>query len=841
MTRRSEITPRSQMTIRPDASARALLFSGVLALCAAAPSSVVSAQDHERKEDVKAREEYFWQQRSYPSTVRPYEQMERARMAAMAQRPSQFDLKFSASVVGGWRSLGPNGSYGADAGFFSSGAMLDIGRVTAIAPTAGSLFIGTASGGVWRSTSGGYWTPLTDGQCNLMVGALTVDAADPNVIYAATGEYNTNSWGCGILRSTDGGATWSRLGATSFRVQIGTTPAGSASFSKLLVLRPPGGGISNTVLLGATNVAIYRSFDGGATWSPAMTGATAGLVAHPTRAGTVYAGNSDNFTATNRGVYKSMDNGATWNSLPPLPGVTTDQIQRIELAVTPASPDLVYAAVGGSDSKLLGLFVWDDAGGQWTRLAASGLYTNANRGDFGAQSWYDLALAVDPRDAKRIYLAGVRGFRSLDGGANFSPMASEVHVDWHSLAIDPSNPDVVYAGTDGGVFVSLDRGNTWSSRNAGLTVTQYYPGISASPNGSIITGGAQDNGTQVYTGSMYWNGLLSGDGGYTAISYDNPSIIYSEAQWDDNSGAFIVRFDDVSALVRTSGIVASDRGSFIPPLVMDPVTSTVLYFGTHRLYKTTNEGASWSPISGDLTKGSGSITTIAVSKLDPKTIYVGASDGNVNVTRDGGVTFTPITSGLPNRHVTRIAIDPSDPTHALLTVSGFASGHVFETKTAGTTWTDITNALVDAPANSVAFVPGVGVMVGTDVGVFQTSTAGGAWVSGPVGMPNVIVQDLIYVPGANMVLAGTYGRGMFAYTVGGETPVLRGDVNNDGKVDAFDALMIQQALIGALPTGTTVYPRGDADCNQAIQTADAVYVLRAAVGLGSSACVNTVK
>ncbi|HEX2602235.1 MAG TPA: hypothetical protein VHL32_08990, partial [Gemmatimonadaceae bacterium] len=734
------MTTRSRASMRSAGYSRSFLLWSGLALCVGGSSNVLSAQDHERKEDVKAREEYFWQQRSYPSTVRPYEQMERARLSVMAQRPSQFDLRLSANVVDGWRSLGPNGLYGADGGFFSSGAMLDIGRVTAVAPTAGGLFIGTASGGVWRGTSGSYWTPLTDGQCNLTVGALTIDAADPNVIYAATGEYNTNSWGCGILRSTDGGGTWTQLGASSFRVQIGSTPAGSASFSKLLVLRPPGGGISNTVLVGATNVAIYRSFDGGATWSPAMTGATAGLVAHPTRAGTLYAGNSDNFTATNRGVYKSMDNGATWNSLPPLPGVTTDHIQRIELAVTPAAPDRVYAAVGGTDFKLLGLFVWDDAAGQWTHLAAGGLYTNSNRGDFGGQTWYDLAIAVDPRDANRIYLAGVRGFRSLDGGASFSPMAMEVHADWHSLAIDPSNPDIVYAGTDGGVFVSLDRGNTWSSRNAGLTVTQYYPGISASPNGSIVMAGAQDNGTLVYTGSMYWNGLLGGDGGYTAVSYDNPSIMYSEAQWTQNSGAFIVRFDDASAVMRTSGIVASDRGSFIPPLVMDPVTSTVLYFGTHRLYKTTNEGAVWTPISGDLTKGSGSITTIAVSKIDPKTIYVGASDGNVNVSRDGGATFTPITSGLPNRHVTRIVIDPSDATHALLTVSGFASGHVFETKTAGALWTDISNSLVDAPANSVAFVPGVGVMVGTDVGVFQASTPGGFWVAGPPGMPNVIVQ-----------------------------------------------------------------------------------------------------
>ena len=133
-------------------------------------------------------------------------------------------------------------------------------------------------------------------------------------------------------------------------------------------------------------------------------------------------------------------------------------------------------------------------------------------------------------------------------------------------------------------------------------------------------------------------------------------------------------------------------------------------------------------------------------------------------------------------------------------------------------------------------------MVGTDVGVFQAPSPGAAWTNGPAGIPNVIVYDLIYVPGANLLLAGTYGRGMFAYTVGGESPVLRGDVNADGTVDAFDALLIQQSLIGLLPPGTAIYPRGDADCNQSVQTADAVFVLRSAVGLASpGVCVNTVK
>jgi photosystem II stability/assembly factor-like uncharacterized protein len=822
-----------------------ILFGVCLGLCLDAYGRSVTAQaTREPKEDVRAREEYFWLQRSYPSTERPYAQMERARMASSAQRQGQPAFSFSAGVPGGWRSLGPNGVFGADNGFFGSGPMLDIGRVTAIAPSpTGSLFIGTASGGVWQSSNGGYWASLTDTQCNLTIGALSIDAADPNVLFAATGEYNTNSWGCGILRSTDGGVSWTQLGATSFRVSRGGVPAGSASFGKILVSRPPGGSVATTVVIGATNVGVYRSADGGSSWSSVLTGATASVVAHPTRAGVVYAGNSDNFTASRRGVYKSADNGATWTLLPALPGVTGDNIERIELAVTAAAPDLVYAAVGGSDAKLLGLFVWDDAAGTWKQVAASGVYTGSSRGDFGAQSYYDFAIAVDPRNANLIYLAGVRGFRSDDGGATFHAMGMEIHCDWHSIAVDPRNPDIVYAGTDGGVFVSTDGGNSWMSRNAGLTVTQYYPGISAAPNGSKIMGGSQDNGTHIYTGSMYWNGFSGGDGGYTAINYDNPSILYSESQWDAKTGgAHILRFDGTTVSSRNGGISSSDRAAFIPPYVIDLVTSTTLYFGTNRLYKTTNEGALWTPISSDLTSGSGSITTIAVSKSDPMTIYVGTSDGMVKVTRDGGSTFTPSATGLPNRYVTRVAVDPSDATHALLTVSGFGSGHVFETKTAGANWSDISAGLVDAPTNAIAFVPSVGIMVGTDVGVFQAPSPGASWIIGPAGIPNVIVQDLIYVPGANLLVAGTYGRGMFAYTVGGDAPVLRGDVNADGKLDAFDALLIQQSLVGTLPGSIVIYPRGDADCNFAIQTVDAVYVLRAAVGLGSpGVCVNTVK
>jgi hypothetical protein len=823
-----------------------ILIGICLGICLDAYGHSAAAQEtREPKEDVRGREEYFWLQRSYPSTKRPYIQMERARMAVSAQRQGLlFNLSFSAGVAGGWRSLGPNGVFDSDNGFFSSGPMLDIGRVTAVAtsPT-GSLFIGTASGGVWQSTNGGYWTALTDTQCNLTIGAVTIDAADPNVLFAATGEYNTNSWGCGILRSTDGGASWTQLGATAFRVQSGGIPDGSASFGRLLVSRPPGGTLANTVVIGATNVAVFRSADGGSSWNNVLTGATASLVAHPTQPGVVYAGNSDNFTPSGRGVYKSVDNGVTWTLLPALPGVLGDEIERIELAVSAAAPDLVFAAVSNrNDSKLIGLFVWDAVAGTWERRAATGLYSGSNRGDLGDQSWWNLAIAVDPRDAARVYIAGIRGFRSTDGGATFNPMAMEIHVDWHSIVVDPRTSDILYAGTDGGIFISSDRGDSWTSRNAGLTITQYWPGISASPNGSRIMGGSQDNGTHLYTGSLVWSSFFGGDGGYTAINYNNPSIAYAETNWTPNAGARIARSDGTNFTLRVTGIQGADRAIFIPPYVIDPIIPTTLYFGTHLLYRTTNEGTQWTPISSDLTKGSGAITTIAISRFDRNTIYVGASDGQVNVSRDGGVTFTPSVNGLPNRYVTRIAVDPSDPTHALLTVSGFASGHVFETMSAGAQWTDISGTLVDAPANAIAFVPGVGIMVGTDVGVFQAPSPGAGWVSGPAGIPNVIVYDLISVPAANMVIAGTYGRGMFAYTVGGETPILRGDVDANGSLDAFDALLIQQSLVGVAPQSTVVYPRGDADCNFAIQSADVVHVLRTAVGLTSpGVCVNTVR
>lgn len=817
----------------------------VATLCSATNAAPAAGQDHDAIVDnPTARDEWFWAQRTYPFANRPYDAMVRARLAVMAMRVSHSARSTVAPLTGSWRPIGPNGVFEAGGGFFGSAPQLDAGRVVAVVPSStagGPLFIGTASGGVWRSNDDGLtWTPMTDDQCALTIGAITVDPSSPSTMYAGTGEENTGMPGCGgVLRSSDGGITWGLQSTTLI-----STTGSPTSFGALVVDRTS----SNVVLGGVnfSNAGVVRSTNFGGNWTIALpSGPVSSIVAHPTRAGTYYAGDravSDASGAT-RGVYKSTDAGATWTQLAAMPVTNPANIGRVDLAVTPADPNKAWAIVDDrSNRKFGGLFMWDDSAQTWTTLTANGLYTGDRRGDFGAQAEYDLAIVVNPRNAQRIYVAGVRAFRSTDGGATFTPMGMEIHCDWHTIVIDPRDPDILYAGTDGGIFISTDGGDTWTSRNAGLTITQYYPGVSASPTGTIIMGGSQDNGTFVYRGSPFWDGFLAGDGGYTAVNPLNPIIQYGETDWLTGTGGTIARRDATSFRARTAGITLADRVSFIPPLILDPITPTKLYFGTYRLYRTINEGGAWTAISPDLTKGTGVIAAIAVAPTDSNTIYVGTSDGNVQVSRDGGTTFTVSTSGLPNRSVTRIIVDAATATHALATVSGYGTGHVFESSDAGATWRDVSGNLVNAPANAAVFLgaPG-GMFVGTDVGVFQTTDDGQTWVPGPSGLPNVIVHDLLYLPSVNMLVAGTYGRGIFTYAVGGETAVLRGDVNGDGKVDALDALLIQQALVSSIPVATAIYPRGDANCNGIIDSGDVVAVLRAAVGLSSNACVGTTR
>jgi hypothetical protein len=493
---------------------------------------------------------------------------------------------------------------------------------------------------------------------------MALDPVDPTIVYAATGEGNGGLSGCGVLRSGDGGNTWT-TGFTGLR----STAGAGGPFLSLIVDPATAGSASSSILLGATlftNAGIVRSVNSGASWTPVLnTGPASSIIAHPTKPGTFYAGNRVTTPASARGVYRSTDVGLSWSQLPPLP-VDANSIGRVEVAISKAAPGIVWALVGDrSTGGFLGLFKFDEATSTWTQLGADGVTSS-----FGGQQTYDLVLAVDPVNPQRVYIAGVGAFRSLDGGATFKRMAVDVHVDWHVIVFDPNDPTILWAGTDGGVYLSTDGGDSWSSRSAGLAITQFYPGIAVHPQGTRISGGSQDNGTHVFTGTPFWDAFIGGDGGYTAINYANPNVHWGETQWSGSTVGNLFRQDGVAATQRrSSGITLTDRAQFIPPLVMDPVNPAKLYFGTFRLYQTTNEGVNWTALGGDLSNGTGTITSISVSPADTMTIYAGTSDGRALVSRDGGVTFTAAT-GLPNRFVTRVMAHPTDPLRALITVSG---------------------------------------------------------------------------------------------------------------------------------------------------------------------------
>ncbi len=801
-------------------------------------------------EDPWAREEYFRRQISDLNGGIPGAAMQRMMELGLARARSGGG--FASAIFGGsFVPLGPSGLLAQD-GFWTSGQQLDAGRVSKIAihPTSrDTWYISTAGGGVWKTTNAGAsWVPLTEAECVLNTGAIALDPTDPSIVYAGTGELNTSSFGCGVLRSVNAGGNWTTFRAPELTNSLGIhAPVGWIHVDPATAGTP-----TSTVVLMGTILGVARSTNSGATWTrvlPASGGPAAradNIVQRPGNPDVLFTG----LGSPLNGVYRSGDKGVSWNALPPPPGINLAAVYRFALATSAAAPEKLWVFAAGQQSgayRLAGGWVWNDDTGQWSTLNVSGAYLpGVSRGDFGSQAWYDFVAAVDPSDANRIFIGGVRLFRSTDGGSSWTRIAMEIHVDWHALAFDPVNPRRMIGGNDGGVFLSLDGGDTWTSRNYGLAITQYYPGIALHPtDATSVLGGSQDNGSHQYFGTPVWEGITGGDGGYAAINHQNPAILWTTCQW--LPGACIFRKAPGGTWQgRGSGIASGDRAQFIPPLVMDPTTATTLYFGTHRLYRTTDDGVTWSAVSGDLAAQSGSITTIAPSRSQPQTVYVGTSDGALRVTHDGGASFGATGAGFTPAFVTDVAVDPQNHLVAWAVTSTFGTPHVRKTSDGGGTWTSVSGNLPDIPVFAIVYVPSETVLiVGTQLGVYQSGDGGVTWVPGPAGIPMLPVRDLVYNAPTNIVVAATHGRGMFLLRTIAASAVLRGDVDRDGDVDANDALLIQRALVGR-PLGAdqqgvpfVALPRGDANCNGTLEALDALLTLRHAVGLPVAGCVGT--
>ncbi len=714
------------------------------------------------------------------------------------------------------------------------------GRVTALAVDPANpdvVYLGAAEGGVWETTDGGTtWTPLTDNQPSLAVGSIALDpttctSTGCGTIYVGTGEGEDfafdNYYGAGILKSTDGGATWTQYG-TGFAGPTGPTSpqCGGASIGSLAV-DPTNtqillAGVFDTFCNQPSASGIYRSTDGGATWTNVLPG-DAGEVVMFDSSGTnayaamsVYAGNSAN------GIYKSTNSGQLWTPLSNgLPNPTA--MGRIALALAPStsgSSETLYAGIAdGSDdsSTLLGVFKTTNGGSSWTQIMNAPAYCSPQGGS--QQCYFDNFVAVAPSNPNTVLLGGSASetntgyagtlYLSLDGGTTWSDITNDtsgqgIHPDLHAMAFS-SDGTKLYVGTDGGVWstsLSATGVGTWSNLNSALAVTQFYPGLSMDPlTPSLAFAGSQDNGAQQYSGQLAWNYIGCGDGAETAFDYSDLNTLYVGCAYvppnlnpDGTPAPFLFKLtaNPPTAAAADTGIDGSDRGWFIPPLTMDPSNPNILYFGTYRVYQTTDAGNTWSPISDNLTATPlggptifDTISTIAVAPSDSSTVYVGTNDGLLWVTTDAGpnASWTQIPTGMIVRSITAIAVDPSNPQTAYVTYSGFSGyvdcsgcatdnlGHVFETTGPGSYTTDISGNLPNIPVNGIAIDPDIPntLYIATDIGVFEGTNSGSGWQWTPMDicssanatsgcLPNVAVMGVTINHASRVLRASTYGR-----------------------------------------------------------------------------------
>jgi len=746
------------------------------------------------EEDTEGRSDWFTFQRSYPSNSVPSD----ARLKAW-QQTSKIEIdSFVPQASSTWRPIGPSPT---ESAWFGAWGMTS-GRVNSIAvsPVNASLVvIGSSTGGIWRSTDGGdSFIPVSDDQVDLAVGSIAFSKSNPSIAYAGMGDTKLGYLGSGVLKSTDEGVTWLRVSNNSLPSPAAISKIEIDPANPNRIYAAQYAMVTGNKL---TSSGVYVSTDGGVNWTRTLAGAARDLVIHPGSSNIIYAGLSriEKDTDPAFGLYRSTNSGSTWSMLLSAQYDLTKR-RDIRVAVSPADPRKVYVYYGGFINNFIDAHIKasTDGGATWTE----GSVASVDLGQLGYNSY----LFADPRDAMTLYLGSRDLYRSTDGGLSwtnvtwnfydsgvgfsYAPGGSKTHTDQHTLAFSPGSSNEFYLGNDGGVSKTTDAGMSFRSLNETLTLSQFV-GLALHPTNSKISyGGTQDNGAQQrLADSSLWREISSGDGGRSVIDAVDPSIVFLTYVRGD-----IFRFVSdgavFEAVVGYNGVFGEPfdgaRIGFYPPFTGNGVDST-LYFGSWRLFMSADRGNSWFAPAGflDLTKGinangSDILTAIAVARGNINVIYTGSLQGRAMMSSNAGRSWTDITSGLPNRSITAIAVDPSDSKTAYLCVSGFNTSHVFRTTNSGASWTDISSGLPDIPVNALLIDPSSSntIYAGSDVGVFRSTTRGDSWRSFNRGMPPVVIHEFAS-NSSGVIQAATYGRGV--YELGANTPPSITSASFDGR------------------------------------------------------------
>jgi photosystem II stability/assembly factor-like uncharacterized protein len=682
------------------------------------------------------------------------------------------------------------------------------GRITAVDAVVSNpdiIYAGSASGGVWLSTSGGVtWEPIFDKESTLSIGAIAIQQDNPAVVWVGTGEGNPRNslnGGDGLYKTLDGGKTWKKIGLEKTR------------HIHRIIIDPKS---PNTVYVGAIGSpwgehperGVYKTTDGGATWEKILfvdnkTGC-AELVMDPSNPNKLFANMWEHRRmpwtfrsgGPSSGLYVTYDGGKNWRKLTSKEGLPEGDLGRMGLAIARSKPSVVYALI---ESKKNALYRSDDGGEKWTKVN--------DKEEIGDRPFYYFEIYVDPKNENRVYSIYSRVGVSEDGGKSFRQLLqySGVHPDHHAWWIHPDNPNFIIDGNDGGLNISYDMGKTWVFAD-NIPVGQFYHINVDMEHPYNVYGGMQDNGSWVGPAyvwrnagirNSYWQEMYFGDGFDVMPDPDDARYGYAMSQ-----GGNLARYDLKTGFTKNTRPTHPDpnmklRFNWNAALAQDPHNSSTIYYGSQFLHRSTNKGDTWDIISPDLTTNdpskqkqheSGGLTmdatgaenhctiiAIAPSHVKAGLIWVGTDDGNVQLTQDGGKSWSNVTAkitGMPKgAWVPQIQASARNAGEAFVVVNNYRmfdyKPYLFRTKDYGATWESlVTPAQVGESNFTLAVVqdpvePKL-LFLGTENGLFVSIDEGKNWTRWtndyPAGVPTM---DLIIHPREHDLVIGTFGRAIY--------------------------------------------------------------------------------
>ena len=725
------------------------------------------------------------------------------------------------------------------------GPALMSGRISDIVihPENNSIwYVGVGSGGVWKTTNAGTtWEPIFDDEDSYSIGSITIDANNPSTVWVGTGENVSGrhvGYGSGIYRSRDGGANWENMGLADSQ-HIGMIRIDPRDSDTIFVAA------QGPLWSGGGDRGLYKSTDGGENWRKVLgdglgnteiddqyTGVSE-VHMDPRNPDVMYAVSWQRLRnvavvmdgGPGTGIHKSVDGGETWRQL--TEGLPEGMMGKTGVAVSPQNPDVVYATIE-LDNRTGGFWRSANGGESWEKMNE---YLSSGTGPH-----YYQELFASPHQFDRVYQMDVQMHMTENGGKDFTNLRHETkHSDHHALAFRPDDENYLIVGTDGGIYETFDLGKTWRFVS-NMPITQFYKvAVDYDEPFYNVYGGTQDNNSQGGPSrtndvsgirNADWFITLFADGHQSAVDPTNPDIVYAE--WQQGNLSRYDRRTGENVYIRPQAREgeAPDRFNWDSPILISPHDSKTIFFASQRVWRSDNHGDSWTPISGDLTRNENrvrqpvmgrtwsydaprdlyamsqynTITSLSESPLVAGLVYAGTDDGLIQITEDGGQTWTTVDDlpGVPDRFfVNDIKADLHDPDSVYVVVDDHKGGdfspYILKSDNRGRSWRSISSNL---PERHVLWrvvqdhvKPGL-MFLGTEFGVYFTVNGGGAWTRLKGGSPNISFRDLVIQKRENDLVGATFGRSFYVLD---DYSALR-DVSESMLVSGNELFPVRKAL-----------------------------------------------